>query len=101
DEFLAFARKVGAELAIVIWVGPRNKVDRAPMLQDAVDFVAYCNGPRDSAWGKHRAQNALPEPDRRQFWETEKEIWAMPPAHYLDVLGHFVPAMKKVDPAIR
>jgi alpha-N-arabinofuranosidase len=101
DEFLAFARKVGAEPAIVIWVGPRNKVDRAPMLQDAVDFVAYCNGPRDSAWGKIRAQNGHPEPYRVKYWEIDNEIWGMPAADYVDVLGQFVPAMKKVDPAIR
>ena len=101
DEFLAFARKVGAEPAIVIWVGPRNKVDRAPMLQDAVDFVAYCNGPRDSVWGKIRAQNGHPEPYRVKYWEIDNEIWGMPAADYVDVLGQFVPAMKKVDPAIR
>ena len=38
DEFIAFARKMGAEPVIVIWAGPRNKVDRATYLQDAVGF---------------------------------------------------------------
>ncbi len=101
DEFLAFARKVGAEPVIVIWVGPRNKVDRTAYLQDAVDLVAYCNGPRDSAWGKIRAQNGHPEPYRVKYWEIDNEIWGMPAADYVEVLGQFVPAMKKVDPAIR
>jgi alpha-N-arabinofuranosidase len=101
DEFLAFARKVGAEPVIVIWVGPRNKVDRTALLQDAVDFVEYCNGPRGSAWGKIRAQNGHPEPYRVKYWEIDNEIWGMPAADYVDVLGQFVPAMKKVDPTIR
>jgi alpha-N-arabinofuranosidase len=101
DEFLAFARKVRAEPVIVIWVGPRNKVDRAAYLQDAVDLVAYCNGPRDSAWGKMRAQNGHPEPYRVKYWEIDNEIWSMPAADYVEVLGQFIPAMKKVDPAIR
>ena len=101
DEFLAFARRVGAEPVIVIWVGPRNKVDRASYLQDAVDLVAYCNSPRDSAWGKIRAQNGHPEPYRVRYWEIDNEIWGMPAAEYVEVLKQFVPAMKKVDPAIR
>jgi alpha-N-arabinofuranosidase len=101
DEFLAFARKVGAEPVIVIWVGPRDKVDRAPYLQDAVDFVEYCNGPRDSAWGKIRAQNGHPEPYRVKYWEINIGIERRPAADYVEVLGQFVSAMKKVDPAIR
>jgi alpha-L-arabinofuranosidase len=101
DEFLAFARKVGAEPVMVIWVGPRTKVDRAVYLQDAVDLVAYCNGPADSRWGKIRAQNGHPEPYRVKYWEIDNEIWSMPAADYVDVLGQFVPAMKKVDSGIR
>lgn len=101
DEFLAFARKVGAEPVMVIWVGPREKVDRAQYIQDAVDLVEYCNGPRDSAWGKIRAQNGHPEPYHVKYWEMDNEIWNMPAADYVVVLGQFVPAMKKADPAIR
>ena len=31
DEFIAFTRKLGAEPVIVVWTGPRNKVDRAQL----------------------------------------------------------------------
>jgi alpha-N-arabinofuranosidase len=65
-----------------------------------VDFVAYCNGPRDSTWGKVRAQNGHPEPYRVKYWEFDNEISNLPPADYVELLGQFVPAMKKVDPAI-
>jgi alpha-N-arabinofuranosidase len=101
DEFLAFAHKVGAEPVIVIWVGPREQVDRAVYLQDAVDLVEYCNGPADRGWGKIRAQNGHPEPYRVKYWEIDNEIWGMPAAVYVDVLRQFVPAMKKVDAGIR
>lgn len=101
DEFLAFARKIGAEPVIVIWVGPRNKGDRAPYLQDALDFIEYCNGPRESTWGRVRAQNGHPEPYRVKYWELDNEIWSMPAADYVDVLGQFIPAMKQADPTIR
>jgi alpha-N-arabinofuranosidase len=99
DEFLAFARKVGAEPVIAIPAGPRNEGDRASLLQDAVDLLAYCNGPRDSAWGKVRAQNGYPEPYRVKYWEIDNA--KLSTADYAEALGRFVPAMKKVDPAIR
>ena len=101
DEFLAFARKVGAEPVIVIPVSARNQAERAAMIQDAVDFVAYCNGRPDSAWGKVRAQNGHPEPYRVKYWEIDNGFWNLPPGDYAEALGQFVPAMQKVDPAIR
>ena len=99
DEFVAFARKVGAEPVVAIGVG--DDADHAPFLQDAVDLVAYCNGPRDSAWGKIRAQNGHPEPYRVKYWEIGFGLRQIPAADYVNVLKQFVPAMKKVDPAIR
>jgi alpha-N-arabinofuranosidase len=99
DEFLALARKVGAEPVLVIEAG--DGADHAPFLQDAVDLVAYCNGPRDSAWGKIRAQNGHPEPYRVRYWEIGSGMGHIPVEEYVKVLKQFVPAMKKVDPAIR
>ena len=95
DEFLAFARKVGAEPMIVV------PVDRAEYLQDALDLFAYCNGPLDSAWGKIRAQNGHPEPYRVKYWEIGNQV-STPPAPDCDrVLGQLVPVMKKTDRAVR
>jgi alpha-N-arabinofuranosidase len=76
-------------------------VDHAPFLQDAVDLVAYCNGPRESAWGKIRAQNGHPEPYRVKYWEIGSGMRHIPTVDYINVLKQFVPAMKKVDPTIR
>jgi len=101
DEFITFTRKMGAEPVIVVWTGPRSKVDRATYLQDAADFVEYCNGPRDSPWGKVRAQNGHPEPYRVRYWEIDNESGGMSAADYVSVLAQFVPAMKKADPTIR
>ena len=101
DEFLALARKVGSDPVIVIPVGPRDKQDRATLLQDAADLVEYCNGPRDSAWGKIRAQNGHPEPYRVKYWEIDTETWNLLPAESVEALGQLVPAMKKADATIR
>jgi alpha-N-arabinofuranosidase len=99
DEFLAFARRVGAEPVVAIGVG--DGADHARFVQDAMDLVAYCNGPRDSAWGKVRAQNGHPEPYRVRYWEIGSGMGQIPVRGYVDVLKQFVVAMKKVDPSIR
>src|ERR1039458_8140793 len=78
DEFLVFARNAGAAPVILIWPGPRDKIDRTQYLQDAADFVEYCNAPRDSTWGKVRAQRGHPEPYRVRYWELDNEISSMP-----------------------
>jgi alpha-N-arabinofuranosidase len=101
DEFLAFAHKVGVEPLIVIPAGSRIAVERAGFVQDAVDLVAYCNGPRDSGWGKIRAQNGHPEPYRVKYWELRHNLSDMTAAEYVEAVGQFFPAMKSVDPAIR
>jgi alpha-N-arabinofuranosidase len=101
DEFLAFARKVGAEPVILIPAGPRIAVERAGFVQDAVDLVEYCNAPPDSAWGKVRTRNGHPEPYRVKYWELNHVLHEMTAAEYVEAVGQFFPAMKRVDPAIR
>ena len=95
DEFLAFARKVGAEPMIVV------PVDRAEYLQDALDLFAYCNGPPDTAWGKLRAQNGHPEPYRVKYWAIGNQVSTPPAPDCTEVLRQLVPVMKKTDRAVR
>jgi alpha-N-arabinofuranosidase len=101
DEFLAFARKVGAEPVLVIPAGSRIAVERAGFVQDAVDLVEYCNGPRDSGWGRIRARNGHPEPYGVKYWELDHNLSNMTAAEYVEALGQFFPAMKNVDRGIR
>jgi alpha-N-arabinofuranosidase len=101
DEFLAFARKVGAEPVIAIPMSSSNQLERTALVQDAVDLVSYCNGSRDSIWGKIRASNGHPEPYRVRYWEIGGDMAGKPAADYVDALGQFIPAMKRVDGAIR
>jgi alpha-N-arabinofuranosidase len=95
DEFLAFARRVGAEPLIVL------PVDRAEYLQDALDLFAYCNGSPDNAWGKIRAQNGHPEPYRVKYWEIGNQVSNPSAPDCAEALGQLVPAMKNTDRAIR
>lgn len=105
DEFIRLCRAVGAEPIIVInigtrgWNGPEAKEEE--FLQDAVDWVEYCNGPPTSRWGSIRAANGHPEPYDVKFWEIDNETWHMGPEAYAEAIRRFVPALKKVDPDIK
>jgi alpha-N-arabinofuranosidase len=101
DEFMELCRKVGAEPVIVVYMGPREVTeDRSKWIQDAVDWIEYCNGPATSKWGAVRAANGHPEPYNVKYWEIDNEIWRTPPDHYVEILRAFIPAMKAVDPDI-
>lgn len=105
DEFIRLCRAVGAEPIIVInigtkaWNGP--DADEDEFLQDAMDWVEYCNGPANSKWGSVRAANGHPEPYNVKFWEIDNETWHMGPEAYAEAVKKFVPALKKVDPTIK
>jgi alpha-N-arabinofuranosidase len=105
DEFLALCRRVGAEPLIVINIGShRPKAEQSAYLQEAVDWVEYCNGPATSKWGKVRAANGHPEPYRVRLWEIDNETWLgsrMSPEAYAEAVREFTAAMKKADPTIK
>jgi alpha-N-arabinofuranosidase len=99
DEFIALCRKVGAEPLIVVNIGtPQWNVDADTydFLQDALDWIEYCNGPADSRWGKVRAANGHPEPYNVKYWEIDNETWAMGAA-----IKRFAPAMRQADPSVK
>jgi alpha-L-arabinofuranosidase len=105
DEFLALCRRVGAEPLIVINIGShRPAAERPAYLQEAVDWVEYCNGPATSKWGKVRAGNGHPEPYKVRLWEIDNETWLgsrMSPEAYANAVREFTAAMKKADPSIK
>ncbi len=104
DEFIRLCRAVGAEPILVINIGvPYPPEEKEQFLQDAIDWVEYCNGPATSRWGSVRAANGHPEPYKVKFWEIDNETWifGMSPEAYAEEIKRFVPAMKKVDPTIK
>lgn len=101
DEFMALCRKVGAEPVLVVYLGARTPgADHSVQIQEAAEWVEYCNGPATSKWGAVRAANGHPEPYHVKYWEIDNEIWSMDAADYVKVVHSFVSAMKKVDPSI-
>jgi len=70
-------------------------------LQDALDWIEYCNGPATSKWGKVRVANGHPEPYNVKYWEIDNETWHTPADRYAELVLRIAPLMKKVDPSIQ
>ena len=77
------------------------RLDRPELVQDACDFIEYCNGAKTTKWGAVRAAGGHPGPYHVTQWEIGNELWGNGAAHYVAILRQFVPPMKKVDPSIR
>ena len=99
DEFITLCRKVGAQPLICV------NITTSPALpnpvQDACDFIEYCNGSATSKWGAIRAANGHPEPYNVKQWEIGNEAWNLGASNYVKIVREFAPAMKKMDPSIQ
>jgi alpha-N-arabinofuranosidase len=92
DEFIDLCRRSGAEPIIAI------NMNRG--VEEALDWLEYCNGAADTRWGKVRAANGHPEPYAVKYWEIDNETWGMGPERYADFVRRFAPALKAKDPSI-
>ena len=102
DEFIRFCREVNSEPIIVVSVKferPAEEYDQ--ILQDAVNWVRYCNAPATDEWGAKRAANGHPEPYNVKYWEIDNEMWEMGIDRYEKCVRDFSTAMRKIDPSIK
>ena len=102
DEFIKFCRTVNTEPVIVVSVHferPAEEYDS--ILQDAVNWVRYCNAPATDEWGAKRAANGHPEPYNVKYWEIDNEMWEMGIERYEKCVRDFSVAMREVDPSIK
>ncbi len=107
DEFMNLCRYVGAEPIMVVDVGTQQwswtlKEGESIDLQEAVDWVEYCNGAADTKWGAVRAKNGHPEPYNVKYWEIDNEVHPehTPVDEYVNICNTLIPRMKAVDPSI-
>ena len=102
DEFVAFARSVGAEPSITV-----NVEGRGATVEEAAAWVEYCNGPATSKYGAARAANGHPAPFNVKFWEVGNEIWGNWVRGHSDAEAYarnynrYAKAMRAVDPSIK
>ena len=102
DEFILFARAVGAEPSITV-----NVEGRGASVDEAAAWVEYCNGPVTSKYGAMRAANGHAAPFAVKFWEVGNEIWGdwvrghSDAATYARNYLRYARAMRAVDPSIK
>jgi alpha-L-arabinofuranosidase len=102
DEFIQLCRLINSTPVIVVRIGfDRPDSEHAMILQEAVDWVAYCNEPATGKWGSKRASNGHPEPYNVKYWEIDNEMWEYGIDKYEAAVREFSAAMREVDPAIK
>jgi len=101
DEFIRFCRKVNAEPQIMVNCCTGG-------IQDAMDWVEYCNGVQDTYWAQQRAAlSGRSDPHKVKYWGLGCEIdypWQIghkSADEYAKVAFEFAKGMKRVDPAIK
>ncbi len=102
DEYIRFCREINSEPVIVVSVGferPAEEFDS--LLQNAVNWLRYCNEPATGEWGSKRAKNGHPEPYNVKYWEIDNEMWEMGIEKYEHCVREYSKAMRKLFPDIK
>jgi len=100
DEFVAFCRKVGGEPYICINAGTGT-------VEEAANWVEYCNGTGDTKYANLRRKYGHSEPFRVRYWGLGNEVygsWQIGHKNADDYTKFAVECakmMKWVDPTIR
>ncbi|MEI6603982.1 MAG: family 16 glycoside hydrolase [Verrucomicrobiota bacterium] len=93
DEFMDLCKRVGAE--------PILPINMNLSVQEALDWLEYCNGDASTKWGALRAKNGHSEPYHVKLWEIDNETWGMGPERYGEVVSKFSQALRGKDPSIK
>jgi alpha-L-arabinofuranosidase len=100
DEFIAFCKKVGGEPYLCINAGTGT-------IEEAANWVEYCNGVGDTHYANLRRKNGHPEPYGVHYWGLGNEVygnWQIGHKNADDYAKFAVETakmMKWVDPTIR
>lgn len=100
DDFITFCRKVSAEPYIAVNCGNGD-------MQEAQDWVEYCNGALPTYWAEQRRKNGHAEPYGVKYWGLGNEVdgsWQI--GHksaddYGKIATEFAKVMKWLDPSIK
>ncbi|KAH9907894.1 glycoside hydrolase family 51 protein [Xylariomycetidae sp. FL2044] len=75
-------------------------------LDEALAWVEYCNGTRDTYWANRRRANGHPEPYRVKYWALGNETWGpwqveqMTQEDYAKKARQWAKALRLLDPGI-
>lgn len=100
DEFLAYCRKVGAEPYVCVNTGTGT-------IEEAAQWVEYCNASCDTHHADLRRRNGYEEPHNVRWWGIGNEIsgdWQIgkrQAEEHAWAAREYAKAMRRVDPSIK
>lgn len=100
DEFISYCRKVGAEPYICVNTGTGT-------IEEAANWVEYCNGTSNTYYANLRRRNGHEEPFKVRWWGIGNEIsgdWQIGKREATEhawAAREFAKAMRRVDPDIK
>lgn len=100
DEFIDYCRKLGAEPYICVNMGTGT-------MQEAADWVEYCNGTMNTEWANLRRKNGHPEPYNVKYWGLGNEMYGpwqagrKTAAEYGEAALEYGKMMRWIDPSIK
>ncbi|HEV2617565.1 MAG TPA: alpha-L-arabinofuranosidase C-terminal domain-containing protein [Candidatus Acidoferrales bacterium] len=87
DEFIDYCRKLGAEPYICVNMGTGT-------MQDAADWVEYCNATTDTYWANQRKKNGHAEPYNVKYWALGNEVYGSWQAGHKDAAEYAADALE-------
>ena len=100
DEFIQYCRDLDTEPYICVNLGTGT-------LDEARNWVEYCNGTTNTYYANLRRENGHPEPYNVKYWGLGNEMWgagqqgAKPADEYARYAREAAKLMKLVDPSIK
>jgi alpha-L-arabinofuranosidase len=100
DEFIEYCRKLSAQPYICVNMGTGN-------MQEAADWVEYCNGTMNTDWANLRRKYGHADPYNVKLWGLGNEIYGSWQAGHKDATQYaqdaveFAKMMRWVDPDIK
>ncbi len=97
DEFVAYCRELGAEPYICLNMGTGS-------LDEALDWIEYCNGEGATAWAERRRRNGSEEPYGIRWWGLGNEMYgswqvgALSAEEYVAEARRWARAIRMLDP---
>lgn len=100
DEFIEYCREIGTEPYICVNLGTGT-------IEEAANWVEYCNGIGDTYYANLRRKNGHPEPYNVKYWGVGNELYgswqigALSAEDYAKVALEAAKLMKWTDPSIQ
>lgn len=101
DEFMQFCHDINATPMLTINIGYDIGDNVEEYIQEALDWVEYCNGDTTTEYGSMRATNGHPEPYNVEYWGLGNEPWEMKVEEYAERYIRFAKVLREKDPNIK